>query len=65
MEPGKTLNCDGKAAYSPEHTYGHSVASSFAAAMGFDGEGKLAAQDTPIAGPHPDFIAPEYRNGVR
>jgi len=65
MEPGKTLNLDGKAAYLPEHTYAHPIASSFASAIGYDGEGKVVSSDSPTSGPSNPSAAPDFRTGAR
>lgn len=65
MELGKSLNLDGHAAYQPEHTYAHPIASSFASAIGFDGEGKVVSPDSPMNGPHSPNAAPDFRSGAR
>jgi hypothetical protein len=65
MELGKTVNHDGHAAFQPEHTYAHPIASSFASAIGFDGEGKIVSPDVPSNGPHSPNAAPDFRNGAR
>lgn len=66
MELGKTLNLDGKAAYVPEQTYAHPIASLFASAVGFDGEGKVVSPDAPASGPSSGNVAtPDFRVGAR
>lgn len=65
MELGKSLNLDGHAAYQPADTYAHPIASSFASAIGFDGEGKVVSTDSPMSGPHSPSGAPDFRQGAR
>lgn len=66
MEPGKSLNLDGKAAYQPEHTYAHPIAQSFASAVGYDPTGSVVSTDTPAAGPSSGNVAtPDFRTGAR
>jgi hypothetical protein len=66
MELGKSINLDGKAAYKPEDTYAHGIASAFPSAIGFDGEGKVVSPDSPMgASVHSPSAAPDFRSGAR
>ena len=65
MELGKSLNLDGKAAYAPEHTFAHPIASSFASQVGYDGTGTVVSPDVPSSGPSSPSVAPPTRSGAR
>lgn len=66
MELGNSLNLDGHAAYKPEDTFEHSIAGSFASAIGFDAEGKVVSPDVPMSGPSNGNVATsDFRTGAR
>lgn len=66
MELGNSINQAGKAAFKPEDTYAHPIASSFASAIGFDGSGTVVSPDTPQSGPSGQSVATaDFRTGAR
>jgi hypothetical protein len=50
MELGKSVDQSGKAAFKPEDTRAHSIASSFAGNVGYDGCGSQVTAQTPNTG---------------